>query len=1271
MKRSISKWGVVAIITAAMLLLMAISCALIITTESGTQFVWRRLQPFLPETVTVATLQGPLIGPLAATGVEVRGDGFSLRITRIELDWSLLALLRRELDIQRLMVTEARFIQLAKKTSQPEEEPKPFQLPEEIALPLNVNVEDLQIQKMEYRSAPGADPVEFDATGLKLTINKKEASITEFYTRSPRYFVQGYANLSMKNSFPIEGKLEWRFLPMNYPEVVGLTTIDGNLEEVQLQQKIDTPYGIDATVTIHNLMAKPRFKAQVKAHPKRLHTISDTLPEMAVRMEADGQGNLDAMDLMLTATIEEAVFGEAHIQLKAGFRSDTLFIDDLSVTSPEQPARLTATGHLSLVDERQFQFKTNWSHLQWPLQQARISSPKGELSINGRIDDYDLGVTADLQGPDQTEAWFKVHGRGTLEELRLTQIDMKSLDGRLSGSATLEWDPELAGKVDLNGKGLNPGVIFASWPGDLQLRLRASGRLGNQGPDVNLQALKARGRLRGHAFSLDTQGSYAADKAVLNRFELTSDATHLQAKGTVGETADISWELNSNDIGSLLPDAAGHIRGEGHVTGPIRRPRCDLTLEAINLAYADYRLETLLLKADTDLNGKELSTVSLDLQAATLPTLNVHKLNLRAQGNADHHTLKLVADTSRGTADLSLEGQLRHPWQPDLAWLFHLNQATLTYPKLDAWTLAEPFSGEISTTRIHLSRNCWQSGKAQLCLEGERSEETVQAAYEISTLPFSYFKSYMPEGFELRGGISGKGTYRHIAPLMPNARAHLNTTNVALWSHKGQNSRSEEAKQVIEFLPGHLRMHLQQGELKAGMTLPVSKQEGIELDAIITDERQPLMDRPLRARLRAAFQDLEFIQSWLPGVDALTGRLTGDLSLSGNLRRPAITGRMELSDGAAKLAKPELELKSIHLTLKGEENGSMRLTGRSVSGRGEIKIDGTADFREETARADLRLKGQNFTVVDASHAEVEASPDLKIGLRDNVIHVTGEVVIPRAKIQFKKLPDSAVRVSEDQTIAQPEGEEEKRDLNIDARVRLTMGEAVFFDGFGLTAGIQGGLLAIEKPGKPTTASGELNIVDGKYEAFGQKLYVEKGRVLWAGGPITQPGIDARAVRRPTEDILVGVNVRGDLQQPEVTLFSEPPMTQGNQLSYLVLGRPLSGASTGEGSALSRAALALGLKGGNVVAEKIGGKLGLDQFTVESGTNGAVAGTQKASLVIGKYLTPKLYINYGIGLFDPVSTLRIQYAISSNWKLVTESSGIASGGDLFYTIETGR
>jgi len=58
-------------------------------------------------------------------------------------------------------------------------------------------------------------------------------------------------------------------------------------------------------------------------------------------------------------------------------------------------------------------------------------------------------------------------------------------------------------------------------------------------------------------------------------------------------------------------------------------------------------------------------------------------------------------------------------------------------------------------------------------------------------------------------------------------------------------------------------------------------------------------------------------------------------------------------------------------------------------------------------------------------------------------------------------------------------------------------------------------------------------------------------------------------------------------------------------------------------------------------------------------------------VVGKYLSPKLYVSYGLGLFDPITTLRVKYALSSHWKLVSESSSEASGGDVLYMIEAGE
>ncbi|MFB6261500.1 MAG: translocation/assembly module TamB domain-containing protein, partial [Thiohalorhabdaceae bacterium] len=143
---------------------------------------------------------------------------------------------------------------------------------------------------------------------------------------------------------------------------------------------------------------------------------------------------------------------------------------------------------------------------------------------------------------------------------------------------------------------------------------------------------------------------------------------------------------------------------------------------------------------------------------------------------------------------------------------------------------------------------------------------------------------------------------------------------------------------------------------------------------------------------------------------------------------------------------------------------------------------------------------------------------------------------------------------------------------------------------------------------------------------------------------------------------------GRLREPSFQLFSEPTMPQSEQLSWLVLGRSLENTSGGEHANLSRAALLLGARGGAKVAETVGTELGLDEVGLESQTSET---GEQAALVLGKHLSPRLYVSYGIGLFDAVNTLRMEYTLSEHWQLVTESSTQQTGGDLFYTIETGN
>jgi translocation and assembly module TamB len=345
-----------------------------------------------------------------------------------------------------------------------------------------------------------------------------------------------------------------------------------------------------------------------------------------------------------------------------------------------------------------------------------------------------------------------------------------------------------------------------------------------------------------------------------------------------------------------------------------------------------------------------------------------------------------------------------------------------------------------------------------------------------------------------------------------------------------------------------------------------------------------------------------------------------------------------------------------------------------MSGGGALSVDGRMSLPGAPLDARLDIDGDAFQVVDNDDARVFLSPDLRVEANADRLRVTGAVHVPRAELTPGEQAPSAVTVSEDQVLLSeepPTAAAAERDLS--AEIEVSLGDEVYFDGLGLTARIEGDLVVEQEPRTPTTATGELRILDGEYRAYGQGLVIDSGRIYFAGGPVTQPALDVRAVRRPREGILVGANVQGTLESPSFELFSEPTMTQQEQLSWLVLGRSLEETPDGQENALSQAALAMGLKGGDFLAKNIGERVGFDQLGIETGSGeaGAPSDPSDAALVVGKYLSPKLYVSYGIGLFTPESVLEMQYEITRNWTIVTQSSGDSTGGDVLYTVEFGK
>jgi translocation and assembly module TamB len=251
----------------------------------------------------------------------------------------------------------------------------------------------------------------------------------------------------------------------------------------------------------------------------------------------------------------------------------------------------------------------------------------------------------------------------------------------------------------------------------------------------------------------------------------------------------------------------------------------------------------------------------------------------------------------------------------------------------------------------------------------------------------------------------------------------------------------------------------------------------------------------------------------------------------------------------------------------------------------------------------------------------------------------------------------------------PQQQEQAVRLPISTTVTVNLGSKTHLVGMGLDGHLQGQLVVSERPGRNALGQGQID-VSGTYRAYGQNLEISRGQLLFASTPIDNPGLNIRAIRRlnPNATIndgqQVGLIVTGTAQRPVLNVFSQPAMQQSDALAYLITGRPLSQVRGNEGNMVNAAAQALGSAAGNLLAKNIGARLGIDDVGVTN--NDALGGS--SAFTVGKYLSPRLYFSYGVGLFDPGQVITLRYHISGRWNFEALTATEFSRASINYRFE---
>ena len=933
----------------------------------------------------------------------------------------------------------------------------------------------------------------------------------------------------------------------------------------------------------------------------------------------------------------------------------------------------------------------NWQELQWPLAEpqelpppskltptarpappapaALVSSREGQLHVFGTLDEYTAELSAQVSTAQAPDGSVSLEAKGSREQVELHDIEFNVLKGAISGEVSLSWAEQFNSHFNLRGKDLDPGELLKDWPG----RIRFSAQGHQQGSEITIEKLNATGKLRDNPFELQAKLNYDGKTTDVRALKLRSGSSRLIANGSIGEHSDFSWQLNSADLSTLYPAAEGSVVSDGRITGSLPLPNINAELKASAVRVEGLRIGNIDLNANVNLKSVKPSSLRLLAEDLIVAETKLTKLTLVIDGNRESHTLQFDADTELGVAALSFSGTL-----PEEQWLGKLTAGELTPADFEAWTLSSPASLLVSAQQQRLGQACWLSGEAKLCLAGSNEGEVRGLHLSLSQFDLSYLQNALAPELRVQGLLAAEIEAAQTAGNKWQVAAQLNNSDSEILLRA---TEQQEETLLIGLAPGSVKLNGDQSAVVAQVSFPFVDGGGISSDVslssagVLFDNAGGIGKDTLQGSVKLDIPDIAIIAPFSPEVQEVGGAVHGTFSLGGSLELPEISGTLRLQDGKADLVSPGLSLSDLQILATAKPNGVMQYQGSLASGGGQLNLQGESILRGDAASTSLQVNGEQFQLWNSADARVWASPNLQLTLQGAALKVRGEISVPRAQITPKELPQSAVNVSRDQIIitADEQGVElvdASQQTAIDARLKIRFGDKVEINGFGFKGRLEGALEVSQRNGKPMVASGELNVEEGEYRAYGQGLVVDRGQILFAGGEIDNPGLSVRAIRRPAENILVGVNVLGELREPEISLFSEPGMSSSNQLSWLVLGRSMDNSSGAESDYITQAALALGVKGGNFLTKGIGDNLGLDSIGIETGSGeaGAASDVNQAALVIGKYITPKLYVSYGVGLLDSISTVKLRYLMTKRWNLVTESSAVSSGGDVSYSFE---
>lgn len=1266
-------------VTVALLVSIVGGVAALLSSESGLGWLVQRAIAYAPGELSVRAAHGRLRGPILLEGIVYRTRDAEFKLERAELDWNPWLLLKNEFHITRLMLTQPDYVVV-----QPAAAPAEIKLPD-VVLPVNVVIEQLQIEALQVRGKPEQPPLVIDSVMLQADISGSMVEVGHLEVESALFSVQAGGRVQMWGDYPLNLDTRWSMRPPDKASMEGQGRIRGDLKkQITVQQELTAPVNVKIQANISDALKIPRWELNASAQALDIGRIDARASFAPLDIEFAAQSDGEVVQVSGNLRSRLQATGAFALNWQSRVTGTDIVINTLEARLLDSDTRVRLSGGLTVDTQAAYgigdiNVSGDWQALRWPLRGAPVLlSPSGDFSVNGNLEKYLLAVSGPLRGDRLPNSDWSVHGHGTTQQVELTSIGIVALGGEIHGDALVKWNDGIRWQTRASAARLNPGIRWSDWSGQLAFELSSEGEAKDGHLRANADLTKMTGRLRGYPLRGQAHATFNDDVYELRDMELQSDSNVVRASGTLAKNWQLDWEVGAPKLAALWPQSQGVLNARGQVRGPRDMPQIAYTLQGEQLRFGTAQAAHVESRGQLDFNESRPTHVALQAGKLVVAGAPVDSLVLDLDGSLNAHRITATLRAPKGGADIAATGQ----WH-DHVWNGRIERTDVRQTQLGEWKLEQAVALRAGSDAARAEELCLKGNTGRFCADANWSAAGgIDAHVKLAELPLAALQLIFPEGVGATGMLGGV-LQIHAQPRAQQAMAVNGALQLKLTA--GQLTFTDVAGEALNF--DHRGAEVQLTADAQGARIDIQADlarlgtAAVNLQLPKWQPGNAAAEQAVTGRVQADAKDLGFLAGWIPAIEQVHGVFHADAKISGTLAQPRYEGLMSVRDGAAALPQQGIRLQGVNIEARSrsDEHIEFHAVGRSGPGNVDIKGDISPD-RAAGWPLTVEIKGKDFEAMNLPEAWVLASPDLQLYKAGNRIDLNGLLQIPQARYTARDV-SAAQTPSPDVVLV---GKEEKPRTGdkwqIYTTVRFSFGDKVVFNGFGLKGLVRGEVVSVDEPKKLTTGYGELQIADGTFNAYKIDLRVTRGRLVFAGGPINNPGIDARAIRdmgsrRPDGKFdaveeespgapVAGVLVRGTLRNLELTLFSEPPRDQAEVLSLLLFGVPLGETTSEQGKALFLAASSLRLTGRDETVRKIGQKFGLEEIRLDAGST-----PDQASLVIGRYLGPRLYINYSVGLLtNTTNVLRVRYRLSNKWLLQSEQSDAESAADLLYMFE---